>query len=155
MKIVFVCTGNTCRSPMAEALLKDLIKKGKLDSNAYEVSSAGVSAIENMAASENAISVLKDRGIDLSQHRARQISASIIKQADLILTMTRGHKNWIINVVPLSIDKVFTIKEYVGNQIQSDVSDPFGRSIDFYKQTADEIYELMEGLIKKIKEKVR
>lgn len=108
-KILFVCTGNTCRSPMAEELFRE--KTGTGD-NRFQVISAGTSAGRGVPAAEEAVQALKERGLDLSEHQSRPITGELLKEADLILTMTRNHKETLLQMEPGVGDKVFTLKEY-------------------------------------------
>lgn len=105
--ILFVCTGNTCRSPMAEALLRQ--KAG----NRYDVRSAGISALAGQPAAEPADQALAELNIPL-KHRSRPIDKSLVEWADLILTMTQHQKAVVGHMVPESLGKVFTLKEYAG-----------------------------------------
>lgn len=147
MKILFVCTGNTCRSAMAEGIAKKLIQNENLN---LEVSSAGVFAPFGMAASENAILALSEMGIDISSHLSRPLTKDLIENSDLILTMTKGHKDAILSKYPQFSDKVFTLMEYIGEDL--DIEDPFGGDLDVYRASANQIKQAIEILLKKLKE---
>lgn len=110
-KILFICTGNTCRSSMAEVLFKKLTKEKGIED--IKVISAGLSAFTGDKASPNAIQVMKEMGLDLSNHRARSLEPSLINEADLILTMTQGHKLQLIDLYPQAADKTYVLKEYI------------------------------------------
>lgn len=138
MKIIFVCTGNTCRSPMAEALFKSIAETKGLT---VSVGSAGVFASPRGKASAHAVEALFEKRIALN-HSSSPLSEEHIETADLVLAMTEQHKQLIISRFENSRDKVFTIKEYVTGR-RGDISDPFGGSLDVYKQTRDELEELL------------
>jgi protein arginine phosphatase len=141
-RILFVCTGNTCRSPMAAALLAH---KRLPD---VEVKSAGVFAAEGSDASPYAKAVLKEKGID-ANHRSSLLKKEDIEWATHILAMTARHKQLIINQFPEAKAKTFTLKEFVVGK-QGDVSDPFGGSVEIYRQTREELAALIDGLIEKL-----
>jgi protein-tyrosine-phosphatase len=143
MKIVFVCTGNTCRSPMAAALFRQL--KGE----DIVVSSAGLSAIPGEPATPEAVQALAEQGIALEEHRARLLSADLVREADLLLTMTGGHRAQCRRQFPDAADKVFTLGEFAG-EATTDVPDPFGLPLEIYRQTAAELERLVRLIILKL-----
>ncbi|MFC4619868.1 low molecular weight protein arginine phosphatase [Camelliibacillus cellulosilyticus] len=104
--VLFVCTGNTCRSPMAEAILKSKA------SDRYLVKSAGVFAVPGQTAHPHAQKVLKDRGIKV-HHRSQNVTSELVSWADVILTMTQGHKKALLQKYPEAIMKTMTLKEYI------------------------------------------
>lgn len=110
--ILFVCTGNTCRSSMAEALARKILtEKGAQDS--IKVISAGTAAMEGMPASPEAVEVMNARGIDLASHQAQKLTPELIREADIILTMTQDHKSQVISMVPSACSRVYTLKDYI------------------------------------------
>jgi len=145
MKILFVCTGNTCRSPMAEAIAKKIFPKD------FSFSSAGIYANEYEAASEGAILALKEMGIDLKEHLSKRIEEDMLKEADLVLAMTKSHKLELLAAYPEYSKKVKTLCEAAGEQC--DVPDPYGQSRQVYISTAQKIKELLEKIKKLLEQK--
>ncbi len=131
--ILFVCTGNTCRSPMAEALYKTITGK--------EAESAGLSAEEGHSATYEAIVTMKNKGINLENHKARQIDKGMIDKADFVLTMTQGHKAMLLYAAPEFSEKILTIYEWAGKE--GNVNDPFGGNQKVYDLCAIELEELI------------
>lgn len=142
MNILFVCTGNTCRSAMAAAMMDKIAVENDLD---IFIESAGIFASEGETASSEAIEVMKKYNIDLSGHRTQPLTNDLIKQCDLILTMTEGHKELLLGMAK---GKVFTLKEYAGES--GDISDPFGGDIEEYEETAQEIYDALVDVAEKL-----
>ncbi|GFN36846.1 low molecular weight protein arginine phosphatase [Tepidimicrobium xylanilyticum] len=142
MKILFVCTGNTCRSPMAQVLLEKIAKDKGLN---IEVKSAGIFALDGQKASANAIEVMKQEGIDLENHRARIIHRDLLEEADLILTMSKSHKEALLSKFDFVKGKVYTLKEYAYGK-EEDIEDPFGGDIRDYRRAKEEIKEALKQL---------
>jgi len=109
MKIMFICTGNICRSAMAHVMLEDKAKKQNKDIQVY---SCGVYAQNGDISTEEAIETMEEYQIDLKKHRATNIRSSKIEDMDVILCATTAHKNNVINMYPKLSNKVFTMKEY-------------------------------------------
>ncbi|MDN5312053.1 MAG: protein arginine phosphatase [Thermoanaerobacteraceae bacterium] len=150
-RVVFVCTGNTCRSSMAEALFKKILKERGREMDIM-VESCGIAAVEGMPASPNAVKVMKEEGIDISSHRARLLSEEILK-ADLILTMTKNHKDYILNKFPETKGRVFVLEEFASGQRGDenvDISDPYGGDEQTYRRVADEIKEKLKNVLARL-----
>ena len=145
-EILFVCTGNTCRSVMAAGLLSALLEREQMD-DVYRVHSAGTSVSANMPASHNAVAALEELGVDLSWHRSRKVTKQMADSADLVLTMTNLQKQIILQLCPEAYYKVYTLTEYCNEGTTSDIADPFGGDIDDYINCRDEImYNLVKLL---------
>ncbi|WP_285767931.1 low molecular weight protein arginine phosphatase [Peribacillus sp. SI8-4] len=145
IRILFVCTGNTCRSPMAEAILKNKNIPG------VEVRSAGVHASPGQGASMHAKNILVENDI-LHTHQSNPLTKAEMEWATHIFTMTQGHKTVIIRGFPDLIDKTFTLKEFVlDDTYDRDIIDPFGGSEGIYRETFKELQDLIEKLVMKLK----
>ncbi|WP_093291103.1 low molecular weight protein arginine phosphatase [Thermoactinomyces sp. DSM 45892] len=146
-RILFVCTGNTCRSPMAEALLRNLSKEFHIN---LEVRSAGTHAYDGMQASEHSIMALQEKGID-HDHRSQAITSELIHWSDLILTMTVGHQSILGQMFPEANEKIYTLKNlaYGAQDGDQDIADPYGGSAKMYQETRDEIEQAIRQLLGK------
>jgi len=143
MRVVFVCAGNTCRSPMAEALLKRALKaRGRED---IPVQSAGLSATPGAPASRNACLAMKEMGISLNLHRARAMY-EVDTAGALILTMTQAQADYVKTVFPGG--RVETLRGYAG--LPGDIDDPYGGPPEVYIKTALRIAEAVEAAADKI-----
>ncbi|MFJ7639587.1 low molecular weight protein arginine phosphatase [Peribacillus sp. NPDC097264] len=146
IRVLFVCTGNTCRSPMAEAILKSKNISG------IEVRSAGVYATPGQDASEYAKRVLDENDM-WNHHRSTLLSQQDLDWATHIFTMTEGHKSVILNTFPTIDHKTFTLKEFIqDDKYDKDILDPFGGSENLYRETFKELHGLIVELVKRLKE---
>ncbi len=132
--IVMVCTGNTCRSPMAETLMRELLREKIGREDAVRVLSAGVAASTGGSASPQSIEVMGERKLDLTGHASQPLDEAIMNVADLVLTMTRSHRAAILAAWPDMHNRVFTLRHDGG-----DISDPIGMPVDSYRQCADQM----------------
>jgi len=142
--ILFVCTGNTCRSPMAEALLKHYGKE------THQAKSAGVFAMPGEGASRNAITALGKRGIE-TNHSSQLVSIELLDWSTNVLSMTSSHKQMLISHFPQYKDKIYTLHEYV-NGNEKDISDPYSGSLERYENTLNELEELIQKVVRKSEE---
>ncbi|EJR00479.1 low molecular weight protein arginine phosphatase [Bacillus thuringiensis] len=140
-RVLFVCTGNTCRSPMAEALLRHH------GGDRFEVQSAGVFAYPGSDASVYAKEALAEKGISIN-HAAQQVNETLLDWADIVVTMTENHKYIVLGHYP-SVEKKLNTLYGLTEGIGKDISDPFGGSLSIYKETLDEMEKLVQTLLKK------
>ena len=136
-KVLVVCTGNTCRSPMAEGWLNH-----KLAGKGWVAESAGVAAWGGDPASPEAVEVMREIGIDISAHRNRPLTRALVNEAAIILAMTDGHRREIERHFPEAAAKVRLVKSF-GAAPTEDVADPFGASADVYRHVRDELVQAL------------
>jgi protein arginine phosphatase len=143
--VLFVCTGNICRSPLAASLLERALQERGLED--VTVTSAGTGAWDGAPASEGAYLIGLERGLDLSGHRARLLTRELVEEADLILTMARHHR---ARVDELGGEgRVFVLGEYAGRG-GDEVSDPFGGDLEVYRDTAQELDALTAAVAERL-----
>lgn len=142
--ILLVCTGNTCRSPLAEALLRTKLAERGVDG--VEVSSAGTGAWDGAPASEGAYLVALEHGLDLSAHRARLLNKDVAASADVILTMARHHRARVEQLG--ATGKAHLLGEYAGRTgPAAEVRDPFGGDLQGYRETFEELDGLLDAVV--------
>lgn len=150
MKVMFICTGNICRSAMAEGMFRKMSEN--MDN--IEIYSCGVYAETGDYATYNAVEAAKEYDADISSHRATNIRESEIEKMDLILCATNSHKQSVIYLYPKLKGKVFTMKEFAGIDKEGqdmDIKDPWGYDEYVYSRCAEEINECLEKTLEKIK----
>ncbi len=147
-KIMFICTGNICRSAMAHGLMEKKVQEAGLNIEAF---SSGLYAEDGDRATEYAISAMEEYGVDLKRHRATNTRKSKIREMDLILCATEGHKRMLLEMYPEIKDKLYTMKEYVGAE-EKDIKDPWGYDLETYRKCANEIYDCITKIIDKEKD---
>ncbi len=148
-KVMFVCTGNICRSSMAEEMMKSLLKEKGLEDR-FSIYSSGTAVDKSRAASDNAISALKEIGLDLTAHRSKHTSRELIDKADLVLAMTSRHKDYILSIMPEAGEKVFTLIEYAGDGEKGDIMDPYLMNLETYRRCRDHILKYLKLLVEKL-----
>ncbi|HVR35359.1 MAG TPA: ribose 5-phosphate isomerase B [Methylomirabilota bacterium] len=143
--ILFVCTGNICRSPMAEGLFKSMAK-GRGD---YAVLSAGVGAVNGQPASANAVRAMRELGLDITGHRSRMLTADLVQQADYIFGLSHNHVDAINLLHPQAAEKTFLLREFdeTLDYFEKDIPDPIGGSYEVYVRCRDQIEQGVAAMI--------
>jgi len=140
-KILIVCTGNTCRSPMVAAWLKSLLKEKKVD-GFYDIDSCGVYAPFSIGASKDAVCILEDEGLDLSSHRSKSLTRVLAEEADKIVVMSSEHKQAVLGSFPVDPNKLLVLN----------IPDPIGKGKTYYEETFNAIKEKIAECIEWILE---
>ncbi len=146
--ILFVCTGNVCRSPMAEALM-DKLARARGDIRCV---SAGIGALDGQPATDTAVEVMNELGVNLQHHRSLALRAGMIEQADYVFTMTQQQQDVLHALYPEAAEKIFLLCEFQDLSVgeNRDIADPIGASVDVYRRTRDQIREALPSMLEMI-----
>lgn len=136
--VLFICTANQCRSPLAEGLLR--LQVG-LDNPDWQISSAGTWAYDGTPATQNSVVVLKERGLDLSNHSSRTVNGEMIADHRLVLTMEKGHKEALRVEFPKLAGRIYLLSEMIDQVFE--IADPVGRPLAEYQATARDIESIL------------
>lgn len=155
--VLFVCSGNTCRSPMAEAMFNDMVDDyPRLRELEVRAKSAGTYAADGAPMAEQAESVLGEMGIDLPKHRSARFTSDLAKEADLILTMQEQHLEEVDALVPEAEERSHTllgysqgVDGYTGSS-EFDVEDPFHQPVEVYRECAEELREAIKAVLERL-----
>ncbi len=148
MKVLFVCTGNSCRSVMAQGLLSSLLKKkGRSD---IQVLSAGVSTIGGMGPTPETVEVMNSMGVDVSRHIGQPVTPELIRHADIIFCMEEFHKEWILSGAPDAAPKTHLLKNFQASRSvkDADIPDPIGRPKEVYESCLMTIRDSMDRIVR-------
>jgi len=148
--VLIVCTGNTCRSPMAEGILKSVLSEKDIKN--INVSSAGTAGFNGHPATGFAVEAAKVWNVDISGHLSTPLTKELLDSADLILAMSSNHIGFIKQVAPKALSRSFLLKGFPEpySPLQEDVYDPIGGPLDLYNQTYMELDEKIRGIVPEI-----
>ena len=144
--ILFLCTGNVCRSPMAEGLFRHAVKgRGE-----FRILSAGLGAMDGQPPTNHSVQAMRELGIDISHQRSRALTAELVRSADLILGMTHSHTDTVALLYPKAAEKTFLLREFdeTLEPYEKDISDPIGSSYPVYVECRDQIEQGIVTLLK-------
>src|SRR6266567_2907851 len=144
--ILFVCTGNVCRSPMAEGIFRQAIR----NRSDYRVHSAGLGAMEGQPPSPYAIQAVRELGIDISGQRSRMLTPELVRQADFIFGMTHSHIDTVMLLYPQAAEKTFLLREFdeTLDPFEKDISDPISGSYEVYTNCRDQIEQGIASILR-------
>ncbi len=146
-KILFVCTANICRSPMAQALFDALAEDGDLS---FRAESAGTAALEGRTMAPNAVAALEEAGIYPGPHHARRASAAMIGEAELVLAMTPEHATTLRRLQPESAAEIYTLPEYAMGITDQGIPDPYGLTMAAYRSTLRQLYGHVVRVVRRL-----
>jgi protein-tyrosine-phosphatase len=146
MNILFVCSGNTCRSPLAEVLARRIAERRGIED--VKISSAGTNAWDNAPASDEALLVGMERQVDLTGHRSRKLTPSIVSEADLIFVMTPAHLEQVKQMGGRG--KAHVLDAYASGSAGNGIDDPYGGDLSVYRETADALEQHLEKVFDRL-----
>jgi protein-tyrosine phosphatase len=140
-RVLMVCTGNTCRSPLAEGILRALVPT---DAPSITVASAGTAGFDGAPATRLARDVARSHGVDISAHRSSALMRRALEEADLVLAMTREHEDDVLSLAPDARKQTFLLSEFASGE-REDVPDPVGGTLEDYEA----VYAMLDGYLRK------
>ena len=148
--VLFVCTANICRSPMAEAIFNALAEDGDLP---FRAESAGTAALEGRAMAPNAVAALEEAGIYPGSHAARRVSEALLEGSELVLTMTPEHTATVRRLGKDPVGGVHTLPGYASGVVDEGIPDPYGLTMAAYRSTLRQLYEQVERAVVRLAER--
>ncbi|MHC9540872.1 MAG: low molecular weight protein arginine phosphatase [Vulcanimicrobiota bacterium] len=154
-RILFVCTGNQCRSPMAEAMFKHMLKERKIgNEKEIHIESCGTGGFIGCPATGEAIEVMREHGVDLSRHISRGVSEEILAGADIVFAMAKHHENLLTMMYPQYSTKTHLLKQYIrlhgsgspDTEYDLEIHDPIGKDITVYREVYNQLRLAFEEL---------
>jgi protein-tyrosine-phosphatase len=146
-KVLFVCTANICRSPIAVGIFDALVEDRGLT---FQAESAGVAALVGEPVASHTYQVARELGIDIDGHRARQVDEILLRKADLVLTMTPQHRDTLHRNFKDFEEKIYTLPEYSAGDTVGGIADPYGRSIGIHRASALDILRHVELVVERL-----
>lgn len=152
--ILVVCTGNVCRSPMAEGLLRHALSAEDAPLSELTVGSAGVAAVVGNPPSANSVTAMKSVGINISDQRAEQLTPEMVEQAKLVLVMTETHRAIIETNMEPAPENVFLLREFMEGEADPEIGDPYGGPLPLYESCRDEIVEAIPSIVARLRTEI-